>query len=53
MRPSLYSKVAETRIGVPEEVVVRSLVWTTDIKVPSSIRPAIWQTAASKTAWRP
>ena len=32
MRPSLYSKVAETRIGVPEEVFVRNLVWTTDIK---------------------
>ena len=33
MRPSLYSKVAETRIGVPEEVVVRSLVSTMGIRV--------------------
>ena len=32
MRPSLYSKVAETRIGVPEEVVVRSLVSTIGIR---------------------
>ena len=34
MRPSLYSKVAETRIGVPEEVVVRSLVWTPTSNLP-------------------